>query len=163
MCSRKEKSELKQEHNLFRPQVYFQKKDEIDALKADFEENGNGNKSAYFHDLIMLGLKAKNESNGQRNDEADLLHSVSRIESCLNDVQGRLLAMEDIASVKKTLSQNNANLCRLEEKLEDIRRKQSVHEKVLANIYRFTLPKLFYGSKALENGEYDALPERLKR
>ncbi len=32
-------------NNLFRPQVYFQKKDEIDALKADFEENGNGNKS----------------------------------------------------------------------------------------------------------------------
>lgn len=154
---------MKQEHNLFRPQVYFQKKDEIDALKADFEENGNGNKSAYFHDLIMLGLKAKQESDSQSVTENDILHSLSKIENCLDDVQSKLSAIDDIASIKKTMSKINANLCRLEEKLEDIRRKQSVHEKVLANIYRFTLPKLFYGSKALENGEYDALPERLKR
>lgn len=154
---------MKRDNNLFRPQVYFQKKDEIDALKADFEENGNGNKSAYFHDLIMLGLKAKKKSNGQHSDAEDLMHSISRIESCLSDVQGRLLAMEDMTSVKKALAQINGNLCKLEEKLEDIKRKQSVHEKVLANIYRFTLPKLFYGSKALENGEYDELPERLKR
>lgn len=154
---------MKQNNNLFRPQVYFQKKEEIDALKADFEESGNGNKSAYFHDLILLGLKAKNENKGECGVETDLLHSVSRIESCLDDLQDRLSTMDDIASIKRTLSQINMNLCRLEEKLEDIGRRQSMHEKALANIYRFTLPKLFYGSKALENGEYDVLPERLKR
>lgn len=55
------------------------------------------------------------------------------------------------------------NIDRLKGKVEGIEKRQSVHEKVLANIYRFTMPKLFYGSKALENGEYDELPERLKR
>lgn len=154
---------MKRDNNLFRPQVYFQKKEEIDALKADFEESGNGNKSAYFHDLILLGLKAKNESKGQCGVETDLLHSASRIESFLDDLQGRLSTMDDIASIKKTLSQINTNLCRFWEKLEDIGMRQSVHEKALANIYRFTFPKLFCGSKALENGEYDELPERLKR
>ena len=154
---------MKQNNNLFRPQVYFQKKDEIDALKADFDENGNGNKSAYFHDLIMLGLKTKKEDDSQSSTESDILHSLSKIENCLEDVQGKLTAIDDITSIKKTLHQINENLNRLDEKLKDIERKQSVHEKVLANIYRFTLPKLFYGSKALENGEYDELPERLKR
>lgn len=154
---------MKRDNNLFRPQVYFQKKDEIDALKADFEENGNGNKSAYFHDLIMLGLKAKKKSNDQHSDAEDLMHSISRIESCLSDVQSKLSAIDDIISIKKTMSKINENISRLDEKLNNIERKQSIHEKVLANIYRFTLPKLFYGSKALENGEYDGLPERLKR
>ena len=154
---------MKRDNNLFRPQVYFQKKDEIDALKADFEENGNGNKSAYFNDLIMLGLKAKQESDSPSVTENDILHSLSKIENCLDDVQSKLSAIDDIASIKKTMSKINENISRLDEKLNNIERKQSIHEKVLANIYRFTLPKLFYGSKALENGEYDGLPERLKR
>ena len=70
---------------------------------------------------------------------------------------------EDAASIKKMLSQINMNIDRLKGKVEGTEKRQSVHEKVLANIYRFTMPKLFYGSKALENGEYDELPERLKR
>ena len=111
----------------------------------------------------MLGLKAKKEDDSQSSPESDILHSLSKIENCLEDVQGKLTAIDDITSIKKTLHQINENLNRLDEKLKDIERKQSVHEKVLANIYRFTLPKLFYGSKALENGEYDELPERLKR
>lgn len=154
---------MKRDSNLFRPQVYFQKKDEIDALKEDYQESGGNNKSAYFHDLIMLGLKTKNENIGQSSDEAELLRCVSKIERCLDDMQGKISDTDDIASVKRVLSQISSNLCRMEEKLEDIERKQSMHEKALANIYRFTMPKLFYGSKALENGEYDELPERLKR
>lgn len=154
---------MKQDNNLFRPQVYFQKKEEIDALKADFEENGGCNKSAYFHDLIMLGLQVKKENNEKCNDETESMHSVSIIESCLNNLQEKLTTTEDAASIKKMLSQINMNIDRLKGKVEGIEKRQSVHEKVLANIYRFTMPKLFYGSKALENGEYDELPERLKR
>lgn len=154
---------MKQDSNLFRPQVYFQKKDEIDALKEDYQESGGNNKSAYFHDLIMLGLKTKNENIGQSSDEVELLHCVSKIERCLDDMQGKISDTDDIASVKRTLSQISASLCRVENRLKGIEKKQMVHEKALANIYRFTMPKLFYGSKALENGEYDELPERLKR
>ena len=78
-------------------------------------------------------------------------------------MQGKISDTDDIASVKRTLSQISASLCRVENRLKGIEKKQMVHEKALANIYRFTMPKLFYGSKALENGEYDELPERLKR
>ena len=111
----------------------------------------------------MLGLKAKQESDSPSVTENDILHSLSKIENCLDDVQSKLSAIDDITSIKKTMSKINENISRCDEKLNNIERKQSIHEKVLANIYRFTLPKLFYGSKALENGEYDGLPERLKR
>lgn len=148
---------------MFRPQVYFQRKEEIDLLKDDFQKSGDANKSRYFHDLIMLGLKAKNEKKQESKTNLDLLDfKLDAILTGLETIDGKSIANEEKDDLSRKLKQISYGITQIQNKLNEIDKKLSIHEKALANIYQFTSPT-FGNKKNIENGEYDRLPERFYR
>lgn len=149
--------------DFYRPQIYFQRKEEIEALRNGFELSGSKSKSSYLHDLVMLGLKesGKIEEGGAKNEAQDLRDRIGMVSDGLNAVAESVLTLS--SSQEKSLDSVREVVSVLTSRMDGIEKELSVIKKVLANIYQFTYPKMGASRKSADAGEYDELPGRLRQ
>lgn len=148
--------------NFYRPQIYFQRKEEIEALEEGFKKSKERSKSSYLHSLVLEGLGSLKKKENDEEEEIRIIHLIgdALANECAlqrdfrNDTEKRFDTLtRHILSCKEEIRS-------LQERTQKMEKREDILLKAISNIYAFTEPGFGIKKAKAESGEYNSLPQR---